>query len=61
MTLLPRGLADPITECRICTEARNAVTRAFEKSGIGPADVSFTELQDNTCYYEVGLPEEWGL
>ena len=60
--MLPRGLADPITECpNLHTEARNAVTRAFEKSGIGPADVSFTELQDNTCYYELAFPEEWGL
>ena len=37
------------------------MSRAFEKSGIGPADVSFTELQDNTCYYELAFPEEWGL
>jgi acetyl-CoA acetyltransferase len=60
--MLPRGLADPITECaNLHTEAQNAVTRAFEKSGIGPEDVSFTELQDNTCYYELAFPEEWGL
>lgn len=60
--MLPRGLADPITECpNLHTEAQNAVTRAFEKSGIGPADISFTELQDNTCYYELAFPEEWGL
>jgi acetyl-CoA acetyltransferase len=60
--MLPRGLADPITECaNLHTEAQNAVTRAFEKSGIGPGDVSFTELQDNTCYYELAFPEEWGL
>ena len=25
------------------------------------ADISFTELQDNTCYYELAFPEEWGL
>lgn len=60
--MLPRGLADAITECpNLHTEAQNAVTRAFEKSGIGPADISFTELQDNTCYYELAFPEEWGL
>lgn len=60
--MLPRGLADPITECaNLHTEAQNAVTRAFEKSGIGPSDISFTELQDNTCYYELAFPEEWGL
>lgn len=60
--MLPRGLADPITECpNLHTEAQNAVTGAFEKSGIGPKDISFTELQDNTCYYELAFPEEWGL
>ncbi len=60
--MLPRGLADPITECaNLHTEARNAVTGAFEKAGIGPKDISFTELQDNTCYYELAFPEEWGL
>lgn len=60
--MLPRGLAHPVTECpNLHTEARNAVTSAFEKSGIGPSEISFTELQDNTCYYELAFPEEWGL
>lgn len=60
--MLPRGLGDPITQCdNVHTEARRAVLNAFEKSGIGPEDISFTELQDNTCYYELAFPEEWGL
>ena len=60
--MLPRGLADPITNrANVHTEAQNAVTQAFEKSGISPKDISFTELQDNTCYYELAFPEEWGL
>ena len=60
--MLPRGLADPITkEGNLHTEARNAVMSAYEKAGIGPKDISFTELQDNTCYYEMAFPEEWGL
>jgi acetyl-CoA acetyltransferase len=60
--MLPRGLADPMTECPdLHTESLNAVTSAFEKAGIGPQDISFTELQDNTCYYELAYPEEWGL
>jgi acetyl-CoA acetyltransferase len=60
--MLPRGLADPITErANLHTEAQIAVTGAFEKAGIGPEDISFTELQDNTCYYELAFPEEWGL
>ncbi|MFO1467728.1 MAG: hypothetical protein U1F35_15015 [Steroidobacteraceae bacterium] len=59
---LPRGLAGTVpTGPSFHTEAKAAVTRAFEQAGIGPADVSFTELQDNTCYYELAFPEEWGL
>jgi acetyl-CoA acetyltransferase len=34
--------------------------RAFE-SRASARGVSFTELQDNTCYYELAFPEEWGL
>jgi len=59
---LPRALADPVPSGpSLHTEAQNAVRKAFEKAAIGPEDVSFTELQDNTCYYELAFPEEWGL
>jgi acetyl-CoA acetyltransferase len=59
---LPRGLAGPSPSgASFHTEAKAAVARAFERAGIGPQDVSFTELQDNTCYYELAFPEEWGL
>lgn len=59
---LPRGLAGPVPSgASLHTEARMAVTKAFERSGVGPKDLSFTELQDNTCYYELAFPEEWGL
>ncbi|MBS0306110.1 MAG: transporter [Proteobacteria bacterium] len=59
---LPRSLAGPVFGGPgLHTEAKAAVMRAFERSGIGPRDVSFTELQDNTCYYELAFPEEWGL
>jgi len=59
---LPRALAGPVPNGpSFHTEAKAAVLKAFERSGIGPKDVSFTELQDNTCYYELAFPEEWGL
>ncbi len=59
---LPRGLAGPVPSGpSLHTEVKGAVTRAFERAGIGPKDVSFTELQANTCYYELAFPEEWGL
>ena len=59
---LPRGLAGPVPGGpSFHTESLAAVKRAFEMAGIGPQDVSLTELQDNTCYYEFAYPEEWGL
>jgi len=59
---LPRSLAGPVPNGpSFHTEAKAAVMKAFERSGIGPRDISFTELQDNTCYYELAFPEEWGL
>lgn len=59
---LPRGLAGPAPSGpSFHTEAKAAVSRAFERAGIDPKEVSFTELQDNTCYYELAFPEEWGL
>jgi len=30
-------------------------------AGVGPRDVSLIELQDNTVYYELAFPEEWGF
>jgi len=59
---LPRGLAGPVPSGpSFHTEVLTAVNNAFEQAGIGPEDISFTELQDNTCYYELAYPEEWGL
>jgi acetyl-CoA acetyltransferase len=43
------------------SEAKLAVEKAFERSGLGPRDMSLVELQDNTVYYELAFPEEWGL
>ncbi|MCL4683168.1 transporter [Myxococcota bacterium] len=43
------------------SEAKLAVETAFERAGLGPRDLSLVELQDNTVYYELAFPEEWGL
>jgi acetyl-CoA acetyltransferase len=40
------------------SEAAIAVGRALEQAGIGPKDLDFVELQDNTVYYELAFPEE---
>jgi acetyl-CoA acetyltransferase len=31
------------------------------KAGVGPREVDLVELQDNTVYYELSFPEEWGF
>jgi acetyl-CoA acetyltransferase len=43
------------------SEAAAAVKQAMEQSGITKEDLSLVELQDNTVYYELAFPEEWGL
>ncbi len=59
---LPRGLAAPMPGGEtLHSEAKTAVTKAYDQAGVGPEDVSLTELQDNTVYYELAFPEEWGL
>jgi acetyl-CoA acetyltransferase len=43
------------------SEAALAVSKAFDQAGVGPSDLDLVELQDNTVYYELAFPEEWGL
>jgi acetyl-CoA acetyltransferase len=59
---IPRGLASTTPPGRTYhSEAAIAVRKAFEQAGAGPEDVSLVELQDNTVYYELAFPEDWGL
>ena len=59
---LPRGLAcAPAAGRTHHSEARIAVAKAFEGAGIGPKEIALVELQDNTVYYELAFPEEWGM
>ncbi len=59
---LPRGLGCvPGKGKAHHSEARQAVAKALEGAGIGPKDLHLTELQDNTVYYELAFPEEWGM
>jgi acetyl-CoA acetyltransferase len=59
---IPRGLASVVPPARTHhSEAALAVSKAFDDASLGPKDVSFVELQDNTVYYELAFPEEWGL
>lgn len=59
---LPRGLAGMVPPgATLHSEAKIAVAKALEQAGVGPEELSLTELQDNTVYYELAFPEEWGL
>jgi len=60
---IPRGLAGwvPPDGRAYHSEAALAVEKALKGAGIGPKDLDFVELQDNTVYYELSFPEEWGL
>ena len=60
---IPRGLAGatPADGKAYHSEAAAAVKKAFDVAGVGPGDLDLVELQDNTVYYELSFPEEWGL
>ncbi len=59
---IPRALACPIgSGSAHHSEAAIAVGRALETAAVGPKDIDLVELQDNTVYYELAFPEEWGL
>lgn len=59
---LPRGLAGVIPSGPAHhSEATLAVGKALAQAGAAAEDVDFVELQDNTVYYELAFPEDWGL
>jgi acetyl-CoA acetyltransferase len=60
---IPRGLAGtvPADGKAYHSEAAAAVRKAMEKASIGPDGIDLIELQDNTVYYELSFPEEWGF
>jgi acetyl-CoA acetyltransferase len=59
---IPRGLAGVVPTGKTHhSEAALAVSKALEQAGAGPRDLSLVELQDNTVYYELEFPEDWGL
>jgi len=43
------------------SEVTLAVRRAFELAGMGPTEIDFVELQDNSVGQELFMPEAWGL
>jgi acetyl-CoA acetyltransferase len=43
------------------SEVAAAVERAFAVAGVGPGDIDLLELQDNSVWQELELPELWGF
>jgi acetyl-CoA acetyltransferase len=43
------------------SEVTLAVQRAFKQAGIGPKEINFIELQDNSVGQELFFPEAWGM
>jgi len=60
---IPRGLSSaiPAHGGAYHSEAKLAVEKALAAAGRKPKDIDFLELQDNTVYYELCFPEEWGF
>jgi acetyl-CoA acetyltransferase len=59
---IPRGLATVVPEGTTHhSEASQAVSAALEQAAVAPKDLDLVELQDNTVYYELAFPEEWGM
>ena len=59
---LPRHLACTIgPENAHHSEAKIAVHKAMQEAGVEHAEIDLIELQDNTVYYELAFPEEWGF
>jgi acetyl-CoA acetyltransferase len=59
---IPRGLAGATPPgATYHSEAATAVKKAMESAGVAHEDVDFIELQDNTVYYELSFPEDWGF
>ncbi len=58
---IPKGLATVVPPGRTHhSEAAMGVRKALDEAGVGPGDIDLVELQDNTVYYELAFPEEWG-
>lgn len=57
----PELSATPANGVPQVSESTGTVLRAYSEAGIGPGDVDFVELQDNSVWHELALPELFGL
>jgi acetyl-CoA acetyltransferase len=55
LSATPRDGVPAVSECTA------AARKAFAASGVGPEDIDFLELQDNSSWQQLELPELFGL
>lgn len=58
---IPEVSTNPKPNVPFTSEVTLAVRRAFELAGIGPKEIDFVELQDNSVGQELIFPEVWGM
>ncbi len=56
-----RQRRSPRTGTRTTARPRSRCARRSRRRASGPTDLDLVELQDNTVYYELAFPEDWGL
>ncbi len=58
---IPEVSTNPLPSTPFTSEVALAVSKAFEMAGIGPKEISFVELQDNSAVQELFMPESWDM
>lgn len=58
---IPEVSTNPKPQVPFTSEVTLAVQRAFKMAGIGPKEINFVELQDNSVGQELIFPEVWGM
>jgi acetyl-CoA acetyltransferase len=58
---IPELSVSPSSGVAAVSECTTTVFRAYDQAGLGPRDMDLIELQDNSVWQELALPELFGL
>lgn len=58
---IPELSATPVSGVPAVSECTRTAFRAYEQAGVSPTDVDLVELQDNSVWQELTIPELFGL
>lgn len=58
---IPELSSNPIPGVSAVSECANTALRAYGEAGVGPQEVDLVELQDNSAWQELALPELFGF